>query len=139
MCSIRKDIYPKRSDVSPREWELIVEQHTARTKAERRLFECTKPLPQKCRIDYDPERMLVFKCLFAPKLPLLGDPNEHTKDDIARCNALRPARRIQVQLLKNARDVSGPWARRPSGQTLTSYEHRDRGYDARVVRKSGKS
>ena len=63
-------------------------EHNIRTKAERRLFESTKLLPHKCRIDADPGRMLEFNRLFGQKAPLLENPHERYNDDVARRNAI---------------------------------------------------
>lgn len=66
----------------------MVHRHNERTKAERRLFELTKLLPQKYRIFSDPEEMLEYKRLFGQKVPLLEDPIERRKDDDDRYNAI---------------------------------------------------
>ena len=76
-----------------------MKKYNARTKAERRLFENTNLLPQRCRIDADPEHMLEFRRLFGQKVQILEDPIERANDDMAR--------RIAVAELMKAREMAG--------------------------------
>ena len=107
--SVDAEIYPKQSDVSPHEWETILKQHNARTKAERALFAFTKLLPHKCRIDADPKRMLEFNRLFGQKAPLLNDPNERAKDDMVRRNAIAEIMRAREAAGFEPVDEAAKW------------------------------
>ena len=48
-------------------------------------------------MDYEPERMLVFKCLLGQKVPLLEDPNQRAKDENARRRIVRTIFRTSVE------------------------------------------